>query len=376
MIGAIAGDIIGSPYEFRPHKSVDFPLFGPDCRITDDTVLTVALAEAIIWEKDYCQLLKKYYRRYPNAGYGGTFAKWAASDYSLPYNSFGNGSAMRISPVGFWYNTLEEVLAKAAFYTSVTHNHPEGIKGAQATAAAIFMARNGGSKEDIRRYITETFGYDLTRTCHQIRPSYQFDVTCQGSVPEAIICFLESTDFESAVRLAVSLGGDSDTQACIAGGIAEAMYGVPEWIAEKAMTHLDRKLCGIVETLYSSHAFGLCCPEKGTPADLRRCIEQWKESVSWIGDESEYDHDVLFRYELDCALEKYRQSYPLHKADAEKIEHLDEMFRSITIETDRYLFSNLAGNPTWLPEESAGLSSSEFRKKYWYFFRWPPGMLG
>lgn len=242
MIGAIAGDIIGSPYEFKPHKSVDFPLFGPDCRFTDDTVLTVALAEAIIGEKDYCQLLKQYYRRYPNAGYGGTFVKWGASSYSEPYNSFGNGSAMRTSPVGFYYKTLEEVLAKAECYASVTHNHPEGIKGAQAIAAAIFMARNGGSKEDIRRYITETFGYNLTRTCDQIRPNYQFDVTCQGSVPEAIICFLESSDFESAVRLAVSLGGDSDTQACIAGGIAEAMYGVPGWIAEKAAGYLDKEL--------------------------------------------------------------------------------------------------------------------------------------
>ena len=191
-------------------------------------------------------------RRYPNAGYGGTFAKWAASDYSLPYNSFGNGSAMRTSPVGFYYKTLEEVLAKAEFYASVTHNHPEGIKGAQATAAAIFMARNGGSKEGIRRYITETFDYDLTRTCDQNRPNYQFDVTCQGSAPEGIICLLESTDFESAVRLAGSLGGDSDTQACIAGGIAEAMYGVPEWIAEKALGYLDEDLEEIYRNFHHS----------------------------------------------------------------------------------------------------------------------------
>lgn len=242
MIGAIAGDIIGSPYEFKPHKSVDFPLFGPGCRFTDDTVLTVALAEAIMHDKDYSLLLKQYCRRYPKAGYGGTFARWATSDMTEPYNSFGNGAAMRISPVGFWYDTLEEVLAKAEMYTAVTHNHPEGIKGGQATAAAIFMARNSGSKDDIRRYITETFGYDLTRTCDQIRPDYRFDVTCQGSVPEAIICFLESTDFESAVRLAVSLGGDSDTQACIAGGIAEGMYGVPAWIEEKALGYLDQEL--------------------------------------------------------------------------------------------------------------------------------------
>lgn len=257
MIGAIAGDIIGSPFEFKPHKSVDFPLFGPGCRFTDDTVLTVALAEAIMHDKDYCQLLKQYGRTYPNAGYGGTFVEWMMLESTEPYFSFGNGSAMRTSPVGFYYKTLEEVLAKAEVYANVTHNHPEGLKGAQATAAAVFMARNGGSKEDIRRYITETFGYNLTRTCDQIRPSYQFDVTCQGSVPEAIICFLESTDFESAVRLAVSLGGDSDTQACIAGGIAEAMYGVPEWIAEKALGYLDEELLTVQQVFLSFCEEGL-----------------------------------------------------------------------------------------------------------------------
>jgi ADP-ribosylglycohydrolase len=257
MIGAIAGDIIGSPYEFKPHKSVDFPLFGPDCRFTDDTVLTIALAEAIITGKDYISLMKHYYQSYPKAGYGGTFAKWGASSYSEPYNSFGNGSAMRTSPVGFYYKILDEVLVKAEFYASVTHNHPEGIKGAQATAATIFMARNGGSKDDIRHYITEAFGYDLSRTCDQIRPGYTFDVTCQGSVPEAIICFLESSNYESAVRLAVSLGGDSDTQACIAGGIAEAMYGVPEWIAEKALEYLDEDLRNIRREFLSFCGDGL-----------------------------------------------------------------------------------------------------------------------
>ncbi len=246
MIGSIAGDIIGSRFEFNPIKTMEFELFGPGCRFTDDTVLMVALAEAIIWEKDYCDLLKQYYHRYPDAGYGGTFIKWAADkSYTKPYNSFGNGSAMRISPVGFSYDTLEEVLAKAELFTSVTHNHPEGIKGAQATASAVFIARNGCSKDEIRRYVTETFGYDLSRTCDQIRPGYMFDVTCQGSVPEAIICFLESSDYESAVRLAVSLGGDSDTQACIAGGIAEGFYGIPKWIEEKAQCYLDSQLQNI-----------------------------------------------------------------------------------------------------------------------------------
>jgi len=242
MIGAIAGDIIGSQYEFRPIKTTEFELFGPDCRFTDDTVLTIALAEALVTGEEYVPLLKHYYRTFPDAGYGGTFVKWASGPYTEPYNSFGNGAAMRISPVGFYFNTLEDVLTKTEQYTDVTHNHPEGIKGAQATAAAIFLARHGRSKDEIRRYITDTFGYNINRTCDQIRPDYYFDVTCQGSVPEAIICFLESTDYESAIRLAVSLGGDCDTQACIAGGIAEAFYGVPLWIVDKTMTYLDLDL--------------------------------------------------------------------------------------------------------------------------------------
>jgi ADP-ribosylglycohydrolase len=251
MIGAIAGDIIGSPYEFNAIKTTEFPLFDIGCRFTDDTVLTMALADAILHNEDYVSLMKQYYLRFPDVGYGGTFIKWAASSETQPYNSFGNGAAMRISPVGFYYNTLDEVLEKAAFYTAVTHNHPEGIKGAQATAAAIFLARSGSSKDEIQRYITGTFGYNLNRTCDQIRPGYTFEVTCQGTVPEAIICFLESNDFESAVRLAVSLGGDSDTQACIVGGIAEAFYGVPEWIAEKALQILDPDL-RIVQQKFSS----------------------------------------------------------------------------------------------------------------------------
>ncbi|NJD36857.1 MAG: ADP-ribosylglycohydrolase family protein [Geobacter sp.] len=246
MIGAIAGDIIGSPYEFRPHKSVDFPLFSAGCRFTDDTVLTIALAEAILTDADYAAVMKQYYLRYPDAGYGGRFRKWAVTTNSNPYRSFGNGAAMRISPVAFYYTTLEEVLVQAEAYTAVTHNHPEGIKGAQATAAAIFLARNGSSKEEIKKYVTATFDYNLSRSCTHMRPDYKFDVTCQGSVPESITCFLESSDYESTVRLAVSLGGDSDTQACIAGGIAEAFYGVPKWIEEKAQDYLDVDLLSVL----------------------------------------------------------------------------------------------------------------------------------
>lgn len=376
MIGAIAGDIIGSRYEFNPIKTTDFELFGSDCRFTDDTVLTVALVEALVSGKDYCRLLKKYYRRYPNAGYGNSFKHWAADSTRKPYNSFGNGAAMRISPVGFYYNTLEEVLAKAEFYTAVTHNHPEGIKGAQATAAAIFLARNGSSKDEIRRYITDTFGYDLTRTCDQIRPGYSFDVTCQGTVPEAIICFLESTDYESAVRLAVSLGGDSDTLACITGGIAEGLYGMPVAIEKATLKYLDRNLRLVAEGFYKHMAFRLR-PQLSelteiTAAELRNQITQWQESLKWIGDPTEYDHDVSFREELDYALAKYSTKYPLHKADAERIQLLDQKFLGMTEESEICVIADGDGKPTCTYREDNRLSSSEFRKKYWYYFRWPP----
>lgn len=243
MIGAIAGDIIGSVYEGRPIKTKEFDLFSPHARFTDDTVLTVALAEAILTGRDYGMLMKDYYRRYPHAGYGGMFRQWAREEDSRPYNSFGNGSAMRISPVGFACASLEEVLDKARHFTVCTHSHPEGVKGAQATAAAIFMARTGHSKKEIREYIEQTFAYDLSRTVHEIRPTYRFDVTCQGSVPEAIIAFLDSEGYEDAVRTAVSLGGDSDTQACITGGIAEAFYGgVPDGIRDRVLAILTDDL--------------------------------------------------------------------------------------------------------------------------------------
>lgn len=245
MLGAIAGDIIGSPFETRGRrvKSKDFPLFSGESRFTDDTVLTVALADAIMSGRSYEGLMREYYQRYPHAGYGGMFRKWAVNHGGAPYNSFGNGAAMRISPVGFACDSLEEVLDKAAAYTGITHNHPEGIKGARATAAAVYLARTGRSKEEIKRFIEDTFRYDLSRTLDGIRPAYRFDVTCQGSVPEAIIAFLESTDFEDAVRNAVSLGGDSDTQACITGGIAQAYYGgVPGFIGRKVMEILDEDL--------------------------------------------------------------------------------------------------------------------------------------
>jgi len=243
MLGALAGDIIGSVYEFNPIKSEDFGLFSPGCSFTDDTVLTVALADAILHGRDYGRTMKEYYRRYPYAGYGSYFHQWACSGDSRPYNSWGNGAAMRISPVGFAYDTLEEVLERAEYFTAITHNHPEGIRGARATAAAVFLARRCSSKEEIKAAIESQFGYDLSRSLAEIRPTYAFDVSCQGTVPQAITAFLESGDFEDALRKAVSLGGDSDTLACITGGIAHAFYGpLPEQITKIVYSILDDAL--------------------------------------------------------------------------------------------------------------------------------------
>jgi ADP-ribosylglycohydrolase len=233
MLGAIAGDIIGSVYEARPVKTINFELFPSGARFTDDTVLTLATAEALLGDGDYAGAYRRYGRAFPNAGYGGSFFAWLFSEHAGPYHSWGNGAAMRVSPVGFALDTVEDVLTEAAKSAAVTHDHPEGIKGAQATALAVFLARSGESKAKIRSEIQGRFGYDLERSIDAVRPKYGFDVSCQGSVPESLIAFLESTDFESAVRNAVSLGGDADTMACIAGGIAQAFYGaVPKQIAD------------------------------------------------------------------------------------------------------------------------------------------------
>lgn len=237
MLGAIAGDIIGSVYEAAPIKRTDFPLFSHSSHYTDDTVMTVAVASSILNNEDYAASLRSFGRRYPDAGYGGRFFSWLFDDDAGPYQSWGNGAAMRVSPVGFAFDTEEAILREAKSSAAVSHNHPEGIKGAQATALAIFLARMGESKEVIRHRISTQFGYDMERTLYTIRPTYRFDVSCQGSVPEAIIAFLESRDFEDAVRKAVSLGGDSDTQACIAGAIAQAFY---RCIPDNIITHVRR----------------------------------------------------------------------------------------------------------------------------------------
>ena len=251
LCGAIAGDIIGSVYEFRPFKKTDFPLFMDYSHYTDDTVMTVANADWLVTGDSLLGIMQDYGNRYPTAGYGGMFSSWLREDEPKPYNSFGNGSAMRVSPVGWAFETLEETLDIAKQSAEVTHNHPEGIKGAQATAACIFVARTSKSKQDIKEYIEKTFGYNLNRTCDEIRPTYDFDVTCQGSVPESIIAFLESTDFESAVRLAISLGGDADTMGAITGGIAEAFYGgVPDHIRIEVMKRLPKEFVIVMEKFY------------------------------------------------------------------------------------------------------------------------------
>ena len=244
MYGAILGDIIGSPFEFdRGDKTKDFELFSWGCRFTDDSVMTIAVAEALMEtginadeetiENAVQNQMRKWGRRYPRAGYGGRFRQWLMADHPEPYGSYGNGSAMRVSAAGWLYPDLEQTRAAARATAKVTHNHPEGIKGAEATASCIFLARNGKSKEEIREYVTGEFHYNLNRTLDEIRPFYHHVESCQETVPEAIIAFLEAGDFEDTVRNAVSIGGDTDTLAAIAGSIAEAFYGVPEELREE-----------------------------------------------------------------------------------------------------------------------------------------------
>lgn len=247
ILGAIAGDVIGSIYEFNPIKTTEFELVQPGMFYTDDSILTVAIADAILHKKDFGKMLWEYGNRYPDGGYGGMFLNWLISTNPEPYNSFGNGSAMRVSAVGFAANSLEEALEIAEQTAIPSHNHSEGIKGAQATAAAIYLAKTGHTKAEIAKYITEQFNYDLAFSIEEIRPDYSFEVTCQKSVPQAIVCFMESTDYESAIRLAISLGGDADTLACIAGGIAAAYYKeIPTGVIEFMHTVLPDEFWEVI----------------------------------------------------------------------------------------------------------------------------------
>lgn len=263
MYGAILGDIIGSPFEFdRGDKTKDFKLFSRRSHFTDDSVMTLAVCEALLKvgmnatieeiEEAVITSMQKWGRRYPHAGYGGYFRRWLTARHPEPYNSFGNGSAMRVSAAGWLYNSLEKTRVVAKATANVTHNHPEGIKGAEATASAIFMARNGSSKEEIKKYIENEFHYDLNRTLDEIRPSFHMDETCQKTVPEAIIAFLEARDFEDAIRNAVSLGGDTDTLGAITGSIAEAYFGVSDTLISECRNRINKDMRDVVDAFYSS----------------------------------------------------------------------------------------------------------------------------
>ncbi len=266
MYGAILGDIIGSPYEFdRGDKTRDFPLFSPSSEFTDDSVMSIAVAEAFmdaiegssrprsiagipekVIKAKLIEKMKDYGRRYPDAGYGARFSLWLESSESAAYNSLGNGSAMRVSAVAWLFDDLTSVLEAARISAELTHNHPEGIKGAQATAAAIFLARTGSSKDEIRRYIVDEFGYNLCRSCDEIRPAYRHVESCMETVPEAITAFLEGESFEGVIRTAVSLGGDCDTLSAIAGSIAEGFYGVPENLKAECRSRLSDELLAVL----------------------------------------------------------------------------------------------------------------------------------
>lgn len=251
MFGTFIGDVVGSPYEKKPIKMMNFPLFSKDSRFTDDTVMTAATAYAILTQTSYAVAYKKFGRAYPERGYGRSFKEWLVSDSMEPYNSWGNGSAMRVSPIGYAFNSIKAVLREAKESACATHNHPEGIKGAQAVALAIYFARKGKNKIYIKKEISKRFGYNLQRKVNTIRKTYQFDVSCQGSVPEAIICFLESKNFEEAIRLSISLGGDSDTQAAIAGSIAEAYYHkAPVFMVTKTASIVPKHFTKICNNFY------------------------------------------------------------------------------------------------------------------------------
>ncbi len=257
MLGAIIGDIVGSRFEFSENKSKDFDFFTDECCFTDDSVMTLAVGLAIvksnkdlkILSETAIEMMQMVGNEYPEAGYGAMFCDWLMSKNPKPYNSFGNGAVMRVSDCGFMGNSLEEVKELSNAVTKVTHNHPEGLKGAEATAVAIYLAKVGKSKEEIRKYITDNY-YRLDFTIDEIRPIYEFDVTCQGSVPQALQAFFEGNSFEECIRLAISLGGDTDTQGAIVGGIAEAFYGIPKNLKEKAYNFLDKTQKNILDICY------------------------------------------------------------------------------------------------------------------------------
>ncbi len=248
MLGSITGDIIGSTYEFKNADNYDFDAFPSGSSFTDDTVLTAAVADSILTKRHYSETIREYALNYPGRGYGMWFSKWIYTDNPKPYRSFGNGSAMRVAPIGWAFDSLGETLKEAERSAAITHNHPEGKKGAKVVAASIFLARTGRDKEEIKNFVEQSYHYNLSRKLADIKPFYSFNETCQNTVPEALICFLESKNFEDAIRKAIWLGGDSDTLACITGGIAESFYrDIPEEWVERSLSILDPKLKDLVD---------------------------------------------------------------------------------------------------------------------------------
>lgn len=257
MYGAILGDMIGEPYEFdRGSKTKEFPLFSKGPKFTDDTVMTIAVAEGLMdsigksddeIRKALVDSMQRWGARYPHAGYGGMFSRWLHSEDPQPYGSYGNGSAMRVSSAGWLFDSFDDTWKKARLTAEVTHNHPEGIKGAECVSTVIWMARHGKTKDEIRAFVEDTFGYDLSRTCDEIRPGYHHVESCQETVPEAITAFLEGKDFEDVIRTAVSLGGDCDTLTCIAGSMAEAFYGVPPQLIQRCETLIPYDMLQVVQ---------------------------------------------------------------------------------------------------------------------------------
>lgn len=277
MLGALAGDIIGSPYEFYNTKSTDFELFTKWTKFTDDSVMTLAVAKWLMEDDEHSpwhliKCMQELGRRYPRAGYGGNFNCWLRQENPQPYKSWGNGAGMRVSPVGLYAKTLDEALNLAEITASVSHNHPEGIRGAQAIATSVYLCKEGQSKQEIKDYVEEKFGYNLSRTIDEIRPNYAFDVSCQGSVPEAIIAFLEGNSFEEVIRLAVSIGGDSDTIGCMAGAIAACRYPIPDDIAEKCDSYLTEDLRDIKDRFCNFIAKRSPYVKKLTRGNYKECI--------------------------------------------------------------------------------------------------------
>ena len=290
LMGTILGDIAGSIYEFDPHKSTDVDLKDKRMDYTDDTIMTIAVADWILNDKLHTKnglvsFMQKWGRKYPHpmGAYGNMFSQWLRTDNPRPYSSWGNGSAMRVSAVGFAFDTLEDTMKVAKTSAEVTHNHHEGVKGAQATAAAIFMARTGSTKDEIRRYISDTFGYNLDRSCDDIRPTYRFDGSCQGTVPESIIAFLDSKDYEDALRLCISLGGDADTMGAITGAIAGAYYNmIPYALYGYGMEKLPYDIQNVIVKFYSEHGQNVSCRWRNAEFDAAELIRKVKSGEVFI----------------------------------------------------------------------------------------------